>query len=89
MLLADAEAVHAKVAAEAAVLAQQHDGLVRDGDRIVATARASAEVESATAALHQAQQAVASYRAEAADKRSSAIDRPCRSCSSSRQRTSR
>ncbi len=64
MLLADAEAVHAKVAAEAAVLAQQHDGLVRDGDRIVATARASAEVER-TAALHQAQQAVASYRAEA------------------------
>ena len=64
MLLADAEAVRAKVAAEAAIVAQQRDGLADDGDRIVATARASAEAER-TAVLHQAQQAVASYRAEA------------------------
>jgi F-type H+-transporting ATPase subunit b len=63
-LIADAETARAKVAAEAAALAQQRQGLADEGGRIVVAARAAAEAERATV-LHQADEAAARLHADA------------------------
>lgn len=63
-VLADAEAIRAKAAAEAALLAEQRQGLVSDGERIAAAARGAAEAERATI-LRQADEAAARLRRDA------------------------
>jgi F-type H+-transporting ATPase subunit b len=63
-LLAEAEAARAKVAADAAALAQQREQLSGDGERIVAGARVTAEAERATM-LRQADEAAARLQADA------------------------
>jgi F-type H+-transporting ATPase subunit b len=62
-LMSDAETARAKVAAEAAALAQQRQGLANEGDRITTAARASAEAERAVV-LVQAKEAAAQLHAE-------------------------
>jgi F-type H+-transporting ATPase subunit b len=63
-LMGDAEAARAKVAAEAAGLAQQRQGLANEGERIVAAARNEAEAERA-AMMRQAEEAAVQLRADA------------------------
>jgi F-type H+-transporting ATPase subunit b len=63
-LMADTEAARAKVAADAAALARERQGLAGDGERIVAAARTTAEAERAVI-LHLADDAAGKLRNEA------------------------
>jgi F-type H+-transporting ATPase subunit b len=63
-LIGDAEMARTKVEREAAAVAQQHQELVADGERIVAAARSSAEAECASI-LRQADEAATKFREEA------------------------
>lgn len=63
-VLAEADAARAKVAADAAALAQQRESLAGDGERIVAAARATAEAERQSI-LRLANEAATKLHAEA------------------------